>query len=155
MAASNQGSFFHRLPDGSEIREAEKLRKLIASQIKDGESISLTITLEGGAQTVTVTLTPALASSLLSLLRMVSSGRRFRITPVETELTTQQAADLLNVSRPYMIKLLDEEKIPFARTGRHRRIKAKDLFAYKEERDATRSEALRNLAEIDVAKNLI
>lgn len=63
-------------------------------------------------------------------------------------LTTQQAADILNVSRPHLIKLLERKEISHTMTGRHRRIQADDLFAYKQARDERRSEALGELAEM-------
>lgn len=98
---------------------------------------------------------PALAASMLSVLRLVSSGRGFRMIPVESELTTQQAADLLNVSRSYLVKLLEEGEIPFTKKRRHRRIRAEDLFAYKKKRDAIRSKALRELIQIDIEEGLL
>lgn len=153
MSAAKQETFFDRLPDAVEIKEAEQLRKIVASQMKEGEPTTLSLALEGEVQTVT--LAPALATSLLELLRLVSSGSGFRMIPVEAELTTQQAADLLNVSRPYLVKLLEDKEIPFTKTGRHRRIRAEDLFAYKEKRDATRADALSELAELDAQDELI
>ncbi|MBW4509409.1 MAG: helix-turn-helix domain-containing protein [Scytonematopsis contorta HA4267-MV1] len=57
------------------------------------------------------------------------------ISPTDAEMTTQQAADILNVSRPYLIKLLDNNEIPYVKTGSHRRIKVKDVMDYKEKRD--------------------
>ncbi len=69
--------------------------------------------------------------------------------PVEAQLTTQQAADLLNVSRPFLVKLLEKNELPFTMTGRHRRVQAKDIFAYKDKRDQKRSEALSVLARMD------
>lgn len=153
MSAAKQETFFDRLPDAVEIKEAEQLRKIVASQMEEGEPTTLSLALEGEVQTVT--LAPALATSLLELLRLVSSGSGFRMIPVEAELTTQQAADLLNVSRPYLVKLLEDKEIPFTKTGRHRRIRAEDLFAYKEKRDATRADALSELAELDAQDELI
>ena len=154
MSAEIKESFVDRLPDEIEIRHAEQLRRIVASQIRESGPTELSLKLEGGELT-TVTLTAPLAASFLEMLRLVSSGRGFRMVPVEAELTSQQAADLLNVSRPYLVKLLDGNEIPFTKTGRHRRIRANDLFAYKDRRDATRSKALDRLAKIDAEEGLI
>ena len=99
MTALGKEAYFDRLPDEVEIRNAEQLRTIVASQIREGERTTLSLALDSG-KAQSVTLTPALAASLLEVLRLVSSGRGFRMIPVESELTTQQAADLLNVSRP-------------------------------------------------------
>ena len=154
MNALRKEAFFDRLPDEVEIKNAEQLRTIVASQIKEGEPTKLSLALEGG-EVRTVTLAPALTASLLEVLRLVSSGRGFRMIPVESELTTQQAADLLKVSRPFLVKLLEEGEIPFAKTGRHRRVRADDLFAYKEKRDASRSDALSDLAAMDAEEGLL
>lgn len=154
MNAPSRDAFFDRLPDEVEIENAEQLRKIVASQINDSEGAGLSLALDDG-KVESVTLTPALAASLLEVLRLVSSGRGFRMIPVEAELTTQQAADLLNVSRPYLVKLIENGEIPFTRTGRHRRIRANDLFSYRDKRDATRSSALEKLARTDAEQGLI
>lgn len=89
------------------------------------------------------------------MLRLISSGRGIRLIPVDAELTTQRAGDLLNVSRPFLIKLLEEQKIPFTKTGRHRRVRTVDLFASKAERDHQRSIALSDMAALDAAHGLL
>lgn len=148
-------AFDDRLPDEVEIVNAKQLAKIaVASLAKEGKEAKVSFSIDDG-ETHTVTLMPALAASMLAVLRLVSSGRGFRMIPVESELTTQQAADLLNVSRSYLVKLLDEGEIPFTKKRRHRRIRAEELFAYKKKRDAIRSKALRELIQIDIEEGLL
>ena len=148
MNVTKKPGFVDRLPNEVEIRSAERLRSIVASETKDEQPMLLSLAIDGG-EVHEVTLAPALTESLLELLRLVSNGCGFGIIPVQAELTTQQAADLLNVSRPFLVKLLEDGEIPFTKTGRHRRVRADDLFAYKDKRDIERSNALTELAQID------
>ena len=68
--------------------------------------------------------------------------------PVGKELTTQQAADLLNVSRQYLVRLLDEGQLPFRKTGKHRRVRIEDVLIFKDARDAKRQTGLRELSQL-------
>lgn len=145
VGATRLGS---RLPSAQEQATANQLRRIIASQSEHGQDTTLKVVAEDG-KLADVVLTHDLARLFLDLLRHVASGDAVTLVPITQMLTTQQAADILNVSRPYLIQLLEKEDIPFTLIGRHRRIKAEDLFDYKKRRDEQRDAALRDLAELD------
>jgi excisionase family DNA binding protein len=89
---------------------------------------------------------PASAVRLfLHLLAEMSQGNSVTLIPTQAELTTQQAADLLNVSRPYVAKLLDDGKIPSRRVGKYRRVRFDDLMAFKRKDDEAREKVLDQL----------
>ena len=82
------------------------------------------------------------------ILDLLAQGRGVQIIPKEVELSTQQAAVMLNVSRPYLIGLLENGQIPFRKVGRHRRITFEDLMAYKRQDDLKRREVADRLVEL-------
>lgn len=83
---------------------------------------------------------------LLEILTEISKGNAITVMPIHAELSTQETAELLNVSRPHLVDLLEQGKIPFRKVGTHRRILAKDVFDYKQHVDANRLKALGELA---------
>ncbi len=85
---------------------------------------------------------------LHDLVHHLAHDRAVSIVPLHKELTTQQAADLLNVSRPHLISLLERGELPYTRPGKHRRIKFSDVMEYKHRRDQSEKEALDELAQL-------
>ena len=79
---------------------------------------------------------------------VMARGDSITVVSVGKELTTQQAADLLNVSRQYLVRLLDEGRIPFRKTGKHRRVRIDHVLAFKENRDKDRRAGLRELSRL-------
>ena len=79
---------------------------------------------------------------------VMARGDSVTVVTVGKEVTTQQAADLLGVSRQYLVRLLDEERIPFRKTGKHRRLRVEDVLSFKEQRDKDRRAGLRELSRL-------
>ena len=135
-----------RLPSAGEKAAANQLRKVLAARMADGAKLHVR---DEHKKSLEITLTPGLSKLLMELLRHVGRGDAVTLVPVSQMLTTQQAADILNVSRPFLISVLDKGEIAHTLVGRHRRIKAEHLFAYKRERDGKRGAALSDLAALD------
>ena len=144
-----------RLPREDEKANANQLWQMLTAErvrtwgTEDGdESVRLQVVADDGKLT-TIALHRSLSELLTEMLRVIGNGDALALVPVHKQLSTQQAADLLNVSRPHVTKLLDRGDIPHEKVGRHRRVKAKDLFDYKDSKARERDEALAELAMID------
>jgi excisionase family DNA binding protein len=136
-----------RLPSALERAAANQLRCILASRISSDST--LRIIDDETKKPSEITLTPGLSKLLTELLRHIGSGDAVTLVPVSQMLSTQQAADILNVSRPFLISLLDKGEIDHELVGRHRRVKAETLFAYKRTRNEKRGAALDALAALD------
>ena len=122
----------------------ESSRRL--AECKLGRRASIRIQVLDGGNDAEPVVVPASALRLFQhLLTEMSQGNAVTLIPTHAELTTQQAADLLNVSRPYVVKLLDEGKIPSRSVGKYRRIRFDDLMAFKRKDDDARANILDQL----------
>jgi excisionase family DNA binding protein len=119
------------------------LARLLSSK---PERVDLRLQIRRFARSAEAVTIPVAALHLLKdILEEMGKGNGVALLPLNAELTTQQAADLLNVSRPYLIGLLEEGKIPFRLVGKHRRIRRDDLMAYKRRDDQARLRVLEEL----------
>jgi excisionase family DNA binding protein len=122
----------------------ESSRRLAARKFGKRTSVRLRLEDDEASDAIAV---PASALVLFQqLLTEMSRGNAVTLIPTQAELSTQQAADLLHVSRPYVVKLLDEGKIPSRLVGKYRRVRFDDLLAYKQKDDEARAKVLDQLA---------
>jgi excisionase family DNA binding protein len=132
-----------RPPTPEEIDSAAHAATAIAIAMEvDG---GLKVTGENGDP---VRIAPAVGQLIIELLGHVSNGNMVTLVPVGTMLTTQQAADMLNVSRPHLTKLLKDGKIKFEEVGKHRRVPLAALMAYRDEKQRRQEAALAELARL-------
>ena len=105
----------------------------------------LSLHINDPAQPETIELPKGAVKLLLDVLEAMAAGHGVTIIPENAELTTVQASNILNVSRPYLIKLLNEKAIPHRKVGKHRRILIEDVMNYKMSIDAKREKVLDQL----------
>ena len=122
------------------------LEHLLGMDDQPLQQITLRVSIEQHDGEKTELLMPGVTLSLLSkLLRELGHGKSVVVLATDTEVTTQQAADFLKVSRPYVVKLLEQGKIPFRLVGPRRRVLLGDLLRYKEQEEAARQRGLDEL----------
>jgi excisionase family DNA binding protein len=122
----------------------ESSRRLATHKLGKRSSIRIQL-LDDGEEAETVAVPASALRLFLHLLVEMSQGNAVTLIPTHAEMTTQQAADLLSVSRPYVVKLLDEGKIPCRTVGKYRRVRFDDLMAYKRKDDEARAKILDQL----------
>lgn len=137
------------LPSEQEARLAHETSRKLASRYHAGEVVRVGLLDRDNRTEETIELPATAVRLLLDMLEQMSRGNAVTLMPIHAELTTQQAADLLNVSRPHLVQLLTRGAIPFRKVGTHRRIRAEDVFAYKRQNETDRHRALAELSAID------
>jgi len=133
------------VPSSKEVAIAEKTSRVLSDCIKaTKKKTTLQLIVNKNKE---LAIPPMALHLLLNILEQMGQGNAISLVPIHMELTTQEAADLLNVSRPYVILLLKEGKIPYRKVGTKRRILAKDVIRYKTAIDKKRYKALEELTK--------
>ncbi len=134
-----------RTPTDEEVAVASQAASVMASALTVK---GLPFTVRHGGGDVQVDLSPSLGQLVLDVLTHVGRGRMVTVLPYDVDLTTKEAADLLNVSRPHLTKLLTDGRIPFHKVGSHRRVRAEDVVMFRAHREAERADALDELQRL-------
>jgi excisionase family DNA binding protein len=135
------------LPSKADAVLAKETSRVLASHLRNGDPVKVRIV--GDPSRETVALPASAVRLLVRVLDEMARGNAVTLIPVHAELTTQEAAEMLNISRPSLIQLLDEGKIEYRRVGTHRRVRFESLMKYKRQADAARRAALAELAAYD------
>ena len=144
----------------NEIKKPSKAEQLLAqksyspliSALENLKSDSTEIEIEETGEKITI---PKSALSLLgTILKAMSQGNPISIVPIATEVTTQSAADMLSCSRPHLVKLLEEGKIPYTKVGKHRRLMFEDVLKYKQQMKEAQKQYLIEIMNADEESGL-
>jgi excisionase family DNA binding protein len=128
------------IPTEEDAKIATESSRILAAK---SPTVRLRVQLDDGQEIV---LPKGVGRLLSHLLTEIAQGNAVTVFPIHAQLTTQEAAEVLNVSRPFVVKLLEDGKIKFHRVGTHRRINFLDLKAFKEETERSRQQTMAALA---------
>lgn len=151
MAASNRRP--PRLPTNDEITQAREASRQLARLLPAGGDDAATapalrlVTDDNHHEMIAIP--PGALRLLVDMLTQLGQGRAVTVLPQNAELTTQEVADYLNVSRPYVVSLIEQDKLPARKVGTRRRVAFEHLLRYDEQQRAQRRAALDELARID------
>lgn len=134
-------------PTDTDVAAAREAKRALTHLTKQDRPVQVqAVEAAGAGHKEVALLPPAAVQLLLDMLGQIADGNAVSVVPVQAELTTQQAADMLNVSRPFLVGLLEKGELPFHKVGTHRRVRFGDLIAYKRREHDARHEALDELA---------
>jgi excisionase family DNA binding protein len=134
------------LPTDQDAEVAQVAVSAVRSLVSERRTTTVRLSAPGSPDEIEVTLPGEALHQLIRILTHMANGHAVTVMPIQAEVTTQQAADLLGVSRPYLVRLLEEGKIPFHKVGTHRRVRVADVFDYKGRRSAESKRMLDELA---------
>jgi excisionase family DNA binding protein len=104
---------------------------------------------DAGREVTTLDVPPSASALIRALLKELADGKAVAVVADDAEITTQQAADLLHVSRPFVVGMVEKGMLPARNVGKQRRLLLKDVLAYKRDNEAKRRGALRELTALD------
>lgn len=142
----NASTTLQSLPSDSDIALARESGRALSAVLKTrAEMQQIDIRADDGTAH-TVSLPTSALRLLLDILAEIGQGNAVSVIPIHALLTTQEAADILNVSRPFLVQLLEKGDIPFHKVGTHRRVRYEHVIAYKNATDSKRRATLDELA---------
>ncbi|HQT03382.1 MAG: helix-turn-helix domain-containing protein [Gammaproteobacteria bacterium] len=134
------------MPTSEEMALARESGRALSAYLQMRSQTQQIEILDDKGETHAVRIPVSALRLLVSVLSEIGDGNAVSIIPIHAELTTQEAADALNVSRPYLIQLLEKGDIPYHKTGTHRRVRYQDVMTYKDRVDSERRKSLDALA---------
>lgn len=146
MSALAKNTSYPNLPSAKDAHLAKEASQALGALVNGDSDVKISV--DRGEATIEATIPASALQMIVEMLAHMSQGNAVTFIPTGHEFTTQQAAHFLNVSRPFLIGLLEGSSIPFHKVGRHRRVRFEDLKAYKEMRDNQQKEAMNELTSI-------
>ncbi|AMP36194.1 MULTISPECIES: helix-turn-helix domain-containing protein [Ralstonia solanacearum species complex] len=143
----NVSSISKVLPSEEDVTLAREAGRTLAAVLATGAAVRQVDIRDSSGRVRSVQMPAAALQLLQDVLDQIEKGCAVSVVPVHAELTTQEAAQMLGVSRPFFVQMLEKGDIPFHKIGTHRRVRYRDVIDYKKRLDTQRREALEALAE--------
>jgi excisionase family DNA binding protein len=134
------------VPTEEDATLAKISSQTLASYVRNNDTYRTIKVVQDNTTSETVTIPAAAFRLLVDILAQMAKGNAITLMPVHADLTTQEAADILNVSRPYLVGVLESGEMPYRKVGTRRRVRYQDLIDYKNRIDALRMQTLEELA---------
>ncbi|RAA18996.1 helix-turn-helix domain-containing protein [Ralstonia pseudosolanacearum] len=143
----NVSSITRVLPSEEDVTLAREAGRTLAAVLATGAAVRQVDIRDGSGRVRSLQMPVAALQLLQDVLDQIEKGCAVSVVPVHAELTTQEAAQMLGVSRPFLVQMLEKGDIPFHKIGTHRRVRYRDVVDYKKRLDTERREALEALTE--------